>query len=512
MKRIFPYLLVFAVSVVCVAGGSSEPLTAPRLTNNPSWDITATNRRPLLSILNASGGSGKRTYIYQIDKVPTFDSDSLIEYRNIPETNRDITEKRVEDKNALADKTRYYWRAQAVDSTGVKGPWGQTRFYLDTTSDDSFMNLVRVPVRKVEVSSGENPKNIVDIDDPGQVTCWRSTPPGDPTPWVKFDLGRTTEVSRIWMLSNISGGKDGWLRDFVWQMSSDGKSWKDIKGTHIKNNDTFRNIIDIEPVSARYLRLLIKRWYGYAPQINVFIPYSPGKPPVPEAPEKDYVLVIGNQMNGFTFTELAKFVEGLDLGLETLTVPHYEVSMEMLKKLKREPVAIICSGDNAGQQNLPMFEYNGEFEIIRETDIPLLGICFGHQATCIAHGYTFVRSMGWSDITSLDLEEDIKMNPITILKEYEDLPVFKGVPNPFTAVEVHGWVVSPVSLPEEYVITAKSRYVQTLKSKSRMLYGEQFHAEVKVDYNQGTPYLVNFLTLAIEKARAAEKKSLVVSE
>jgi len=58
--------------------------------------------------------------------------------------------------------------------------------------------------------------------------------------------------------------------------------------------------------------------------LNTIILYSAGIPEVPEPPDGDYVLIIGNQMNGFTFSQLAQFVEGLDLDLRTLTVPHYE--------------------------------------------------------------------------------------------------------------------------------------------------------------------------------------------
>ena len=85
MKTFFIAFLSF-VAVMFVSGASSgESLTAPKLTNNPSLDVIATNRRPLLSIFNASGGTGKRTYIFQIDTVPDFDSESLIEYKDIPD-------------------------------------------------------------------------------------------------------------------------------------------------------------------------------------------------------------------------------------------------------------------------------------------------------------------------------------------------------------------------------------------------------------------------------------------
>ncbi|MDD5086090.1 MAG: discoidin domain-containing protein [Candidatus Omnitrophica bacterium] len=397
---LFSFFLFYPLSL---RAENEAALTAPKLTNNPSFDVIVTNPRPLLSFFNASGGAGKRTYTIQIDTDPAFASKNLITYESVPEENKyitgklEISRKLVEEKDSLNGKARYYWRVRAVDEAGNEGPWAESRFFFDAEADDSFMGLVRIPVSAVEVSSGQNPKNITDLDDPGQASFWQSTPPGSVTQWVMFDMGKTREVSRIWMLSNPQG-PDGWLKDFVWQMSSDGKRWSDIKGTSVKNNDTFRNIIDFDAVKARYLRLLIKEWYGYAAQINVITLYSPGRPAVPKAPEKDYVLLVGNQEDGFTFSELADFVKGLDLGLETLTVPHYEVSLDMLTKLKKKPVAVILSGNNADYPNLPMFEYNGEYEIIRKSDIPILGICCGHQQLAMAYGYTYARSMGWEDI------------------------------------------------------------------------------------------------------------------
>jgi GMP synthase-like glutamine amidotransferase len=501
MKRgLGAFLVILCLGAYVFPLEAAAPLTAPKLNNNPTWDIIATNRRPLLTFYNASGGSGKRTYTIQIDKAPTFDSQSLVEYKKLPETDQYITSKLVEQKDALADKSRYFWRVRAVDAKGSQGPWAQSRFYLDSTSDDAFMGLVRVPVQKVEVSSGGDLKNITDLSDPGQATYWRATPPGEPNPWITFDLGKTWKVARIWMLSNRVS-PDGWLTNFVWQKSKDGKAWEDIPGASIDNNDTYRNIIEFKPVEARYFRLFIKAWSGYAPQINAITLYSPGKPPVPRTPEKDYVLLIGNQQNGYTFTELARYIEGLDFGLKTLTVPHYEASLEMIKGLKKKPIAIILSGSDAGYQNLPMFEFNGEYEIIREGQIPILGICCGHQMTVMAYGYTYVRAMGWLDITSLDLEAFKSISPVRIVKKD---PIFQGIPNPFIAAEVHSWSVA--HLPEDYEVLAVSDYVQALKSTSKFLYGEQFHAEINVPFNQAKPYLYNFLEMALAKTQKKTKK------
>lgn len=491
-------LLVSVIIFNCNDSDDDDLLTAPKLTNNPYYDIVATNRQPLLSFFNSSGGEGEIIYTIQLSKDSLFKEGSVLEYKDVPEHNKYITSKLIEEKDLFDDKTRYYWRVKAKDEEGNESPWAESMFYVDTESDDLFMNLVRINIQDVEVSSGEDAKNIMDLSDNGLQTYWASTPPGDSVQWVKFNLGKTQTVSRIYMLSNPSAN-EGWLIDFVWQISQDGNEWSDIPDAIFSNNDTFRNIIDIEPVETRYLRLLIRKWYGYAPQLNMVILYSHGKPEVPQPPDGDYVLVIGNQMNGYTFTQLAEYIECVGLNLKTLTVPHYEVSLEMVNELSSKPVAIVLSGNNADYQNLPMYEYNGEFEIIRECEIPILGICAGHQLEAMAYGYTYARSMGWSDVTALEIEENKHLDSIYIVK---DLPIFEGISNPFIAVEIHGWSVAVAAevLPLiNYEVIAKSSYVQAHRSKDKMLYGEQFHAEVKVPYNQGHPYLINFLKMALGK-------------
>ena len=73
------------------------------------------------------------------------------------------------------------------------------------------------------------------------------------------------------------------------------------------------------------------------------------------------------------------------------------------------------------------------------------------------------------------------------------------MPNPFVAVEIHGWAVA--KLPDDFEVLAESPYVQAIKSESRMIYGEQFHAEIKTPNNQGRPYLVNFLEMALKRKK-----------
>ena len=209
MKKLLGLIILLLVGVLLLFLAFSKPITAPKLTNNPSMDVIVTQREPLLSFFNAENGLFKQTYILQIDKVPTFNSPSLVEYRDIPEETKYISSKLIEAKDRLEDDQVYYWRVKGIDLIRRESPWAQSRFILNTEADDAFMNLVRIPVVDVQVSSGVNPKNIVDIDDPGQVTFWQSNPPGASVQWVQFDLGTIQEIFKN--LDAFKPPRAGWM-------------------------------------------------------------------------------------------------------------------------------------------------------------------------------------------------------------------------------------------------------------------------------------------------------------
>ena len=489
-------LLLFLLSHTCFS--QNAIITPPSLTNNPSFDVICTNNQPLLTFYNAKGGIGELTYTIQIATNKDFE-DFYVEYDNVVAKSKFITTKLIETNDKLPiDKQYYYWRVKATDSHGNKSSWATSRFFLDTTSDDHFMDMTRVVVSSVEVSAGANKENIIDITDIGNSTHWEPPPkgPGNTKPWVKFTLSAPTEICRIWMLSNPNV-KEGWLTEFHWQSSLDGNNWTTIEDAKFDKNYTFRNIINIQPVRAKYLKLVIDDYLGYAPQLYTTIFYTTGQPAPPIVPKENYVLVVGDQLNGFTFTKLAKYIESLDLKLKTVTIPHYELSLEILKSLNPQPVAIIFSGNNANYPNLPMYEYNGGFEIVRNSNIPILGICAGHQLEVFAYGYTYVHSTGWFDNTIMDIETNIVPDSITILKESQ---LFNNIPNPFFAVEIHSWASAEEIFPLiGFEVLAKSSYVQTQKIKGRMVFGEQFHAEVDIKANQGKPMIYNFLSMALKQ-------------
>ena len=476
-------------------------ISPPAFDNNPQLDMVLTNRRPILSVGNPDGMLKPYTLTFEISSDPEFPLGRTIRYEGIKQQSRYITEKQVEPEDELKDGT-YYWRARTVDAEDDFSDWIQTRFTVDVTNSRSFSGFLRAPVLRISASSGEAPENMIDWSDLGQATYWNNAPraAGETYSWVMLDMGKPTPVTRFWMLSTRQTSRaPGWLTHFVWQSSNDARNWTDIAGTEIRNNDTYRNRLDFTPVNARYYRLVIYSQNALQAQLNAIIPYVKGEPEIPQVPDGNYVLIVGNQMNGFTYTQLARFVESH--GYATVTVGHQNVSLKMLRSLRNQPIAIILSGNNADFQYLPMFEYYGEFEIIRAVhDIPMMGICAGHEFYAMAHGISFSHWMGWFADTMFRLNRGEKPAPVQILPEYISDPVYRGLPNPFRAVEIHSWAVSPLFLEdaryEEFHVTATTFYIQALKSSKRPLYSEQFHAEAVNDYNQSSPYLVNFLKFA----------------
>jgi anthranilate synthase/aminodeoxychorismate synthase-like glutamine amidotransferase len=122
-------------------------------------------------------------------------------------------------------------------------------------------------------------------------------------------------------------------------------------------------------------------------------------------------------------------------------------------------------------------------EIIKNLkgQIPILGICLGHQAI----GYAF----GASVINADDIFHGKVSN---IFHDNDNL--FCKIPSPFTATRYHSLIIKEASLSNDFNIIARTsnNLVMGIKHVKYPLYGLQFHPEsILTDY--GFQIIKNFL-------------------
>ena len=114
-------------------------------------------------------------------------------------------------------------------------------------------------------------------------------------------------------------------------------------------------------------------------------------------------------------------------------------------------------------------------------EIPLLGVCLGHQ--CIGQAY------GGEIVAAPHL-----MHGKTSEIHHDGQGIFAGLPNPFVATRYHSLVVRPDSVPDELEVTATSTdgVVMGLRHRTLRVEGVQFHPE-SVLTASGPALLANFL-------------------
>ena len=118
-----------------------------------------------------------------------------------------------------------------------------------------------------------------------------------------------------------------------------------------------------------------------------------------------------------------------------------------------------------------------------ETDIPLLGVCLGHQVVGQAFGGIIQPGKR-------------PMHGKVTLIYHDDHPLFGNIPNPFLAARYHSLVVDPTDLPSCLTITAqdKEKTIMALSHQDKPIYGVQFHPE-SIASEYGHVFLKNFIQI-----------------
>ncbi|MDE0926062.1 MAG: aminodeoxychorismate/anthranilate synthase component II [Methylophilaceae bacterium] len=185
------------------------------------------------------------------------------------------------------------------------------------------------------------------------------------------------------------------------------------------------------------------------------------------------MLLMIDNYDSFTYNLVQYFGE---LGQDVQVYRNDEIDLAKVAELNPRHIVISpgpCTPNEAGISLALINEFKGK--------IPLLGVCLGHQSIGQAFGGEIIKAK-------------TLMHGKTSLIHHENVGVFKGLPNPYTATRYHSLVIEKESLPDCLEITAwtEDGEIMGVRHKTLAIEGVQFHPE-SVLTEHGHALLDNFI-------------------
>ncbi len=185
------------------------------------------------------------------------------------------------------------------------------------------------------------------------------------------------------------------------------------------------------------------------------------------------MLLMIDNYDSFTYNLVQYFGE---LGEAVKVARNDEITPDEIAALKPAYIVVSpgpCTPNEAGVSVPLIKRFAGE--------IPILGVCLGHQSIGQAFGGQVVHAAQ-------------VMHGKTSAVKHTGTGVFSGLPNPFTATRYHSLAIARAGLPECLEVTAESEDGEIMGVRHRTLAveGVQFHPE-SILTEHGHRMLKNFL-------------------
>ena len=190
------------------------------------------------------------------------------------------------------------------------------------------------------------------------------------------------------------------------------------------------------------------------------------------------ILLIDNY-DSFTYN-LVHYVEELDFDVEIYR--NDKISLNKIKRLNPQKIIISpgpCTPNEAGISiNLIKKFYK---------DIPILGVCLGHQAIAQAFGAKIVKA------------KKIMHGKVSMMTNLGS-QIFSGIPKKFNATRYHSLVIQNNTLPNDFKIISDTidngkKVIMGIEHNQYPCFGVQFHPESIATNPFGKKIIKNYLKL-----------------
>ena len=194
------------------------------------------------------------------------------------------------------------------------------------------------------------------------------------------------------------------------------------------------------------------------------------------------MLLMIDNYDSFTFNLVQYFAE---LGEEVRVVRNDEITLDEIAAMKPDRLVLSpgpCSPAEAGVCVPALQRFTGQ--------LPILGVCLGHQAIGAALGGKVIRAQ-------------TQMHGKTSVISTDQKGVYKDLPDHFTVIRYHSLAIEKSSLPDFLEITSSSEDGEIMGVRHKgpqtdkhfaPLEGVQFHPE-SILTEHGHAMLKNFLTM-----------------
>jgi len=177
-----------------------------------------------------------------------------------------------------------------------------------------------------------------------------------------------------------------------------------------------------------------------------------------------------------------------ELQVECDVIRNDKITLDEIKK--RDYDAIIISPGPGTPEDKKYFGVCSD--VIKELgpQIPILGVCLGHQGIIDAFG---------GKVVNAGCVRHGKTSPV----DHTDSKLFKGVKNPFRATRYHSLVGDKTVIPDILQVTAVAAddgEVMAIQHKKYLIQGVQFHPE-SIMTEDGKKILENFIKQVKEKMK-----------
>lgn len=195
-------------------------------------------------------------------------------------------------------------------------------------------------------------------------------------------------------------------------------------------------------------------------------------------------LIIDNY-DSFVYNLFMYFKE---LGEEIKLIRNDKITTSLIKELEPEGI-IISPGPKDPKDTGNLLEIIEEFK----GEIPILGICLGHQSIAYAYGAKIVKGK-------------VPVHGKVSLINHNNKGVFTNIKNPLKVTRYHSLIVDEDTLPSEFIITSKSEdnVIMGIRHKKDFIEGVQFHPEALLT-EMGHELLENFIIQSKEFNRKKKR-------